>query len=267
MSSFGSALVAAILIGQVLAAGGGTATADRASEEGRHIFDEVSVRNAGYGDQQASVTMELKRKSGVATTRLMEIATLEVANDGTRTVLLFNSPLDVRGTKVLTYSHSTRDDEQWIYLPAFNRAKQISDANKTAAFMGSEFTYEDINSLNVQLLKFSYRYVRTEDLGGTSCFVVERIPRYGGSGYKKQIVWVDAANYTVLKVEYYDTKDVLLKTLSLGNFRKYLSSLWRAQEMVMVNHQNGDTTRLTWTNYRFKSGLAANDFSMSALKR
>jgi hypothetical protein len=124
-------------------AGRGAGAGVPAPDEGERIFTEVSRRDRGYGDQQASVAMQLKRKSGSVATRLMDIAVMEVPNDGTRTVVTFNSPLDVKGTKVLTYSHEANppgDDEQWIYLPAFKRVKQISDANKATSFMGSEFT-------------------------------------------------------------------------------------------------------------------------------
>jgi outer membrane lipoprotein-sorting protein len=249
----------------LLAATSLTAGDDPVSQ-GREIFAEVSARNSGYGDQQASVTMQLRRKSGATTTRVMNMATLEVANDGARTIVSFNNPVDVKGTEVLTYTHSTADDEQWIYLPAFKRVKQISDANKTTSFMGSEFTYEDLNSLNIQLPKFDYRFLRTEELDGTPCQVVERVPRYARSAYKRQVVWVDRARSVVLKIEYYDTKDVLAKTLSLSKFQKYLGSQWRADEMSMVS-ASGDSTLLTWRDYKFKSGLALNDFSVSALKR
>jgi len=257
--------ITALVIGQVLTPGAGSGAGG--ADQGRQIFAEVSRRNGGYGDQRAGVSMQLKRKSGAATTRTMDIATLEVANDGTRSIVSFDSPLDVKGTKVLTYSHGEQDDEQWIYLPAFKRVKQIADASKTTSFMGSEFTYEDLNSLNIQLDKFSYRYVKTEDVNGAACFVVERVPLYPRSGYNRQVVWIDTVKYVVLKVEYYDRKDALQKTLSLSGYRQYASALWRADEMLMTNHQSGDETKLRWTGYTFKSGLAVNDFSASALKR
>jgi outer membrane lipoprotein-sorting protein len=241
--------------------------ADAPAEEGERIFAEVSRRDAGYGDQQAIVSMQLKRKSGAPTSRLMEIAILEVPDDGTRTIVGFNNPLDVKGTKVLTYSHAARDDEQWIYLPAFKRVKQIADASKTTSFMGSEFTYEDLNSLNIQVPKFSYRFLKTEDLDGTPCFVVERTPRYARSAYKRQVVWIDQRRYVVNKIDYYDTKDALVKTLMLAGFHQYADTFWRAGEMNMTNHQTGDSTQLTWSGYKFKNGLSAGEFSTSALTR
>lgn len=266
MKSIGIAAPALLLSGTVLLAGSPAAPGDTA-DEGRRIFAEMSRRDSGYADQQARVSMQLKRKSGTATTRSMDIAILEVPDDGTRTIVSFDSPLDVKGTKVLTYSHALREDEQWIYLPAFKRVKQIADAGKTTSFMGSEFTYEDINSLNIQLQKFAYRYLRSEDVAGTPCFVVERVPSYARSGYKKQVVWVDKDKYVAVKVDYYDARDELIKTLTLGGFKQYLASIWRADEMVMANHQNGDATLLTFSDYRFKNGLGPTDFSAAALKR
>jgi hypothetical protein len=259
--------LAVLVVWQALVAGARLPAADdSAAVEGRRIFAEVSARNGGYGDQQANVTMQLRRKSGAITTRLMNIATLEVPNDGARTIVSFNNPLDVKGTQVLTYTHATADDEQWIYLPAFKRVKQIADANKTTSFMGSEFTYEDLNSLNVQLEKFDYRYLKTDEIEGMSCQVVERVPRYPRSGYKRQVAWVARDRHIVVKVDYYDAKDVLVKTLSLTRFQQHLGSLWRADEMSMAS-VNGDSTVLLWSDYKFKSGLAVNDFSVSALKR
>ena len=236
-------------------------------KEGLRIFAEAYDRDAGYGDLKADLTMLLKEKTGSPVTRLMEIAILELKKEGTRTLVTFNNPLDVRDTKVLTHSRSAGDDEQWIYLPAFKRVKQISDSNKTSSFMGSEFTYEDINSINIQVPKFSYKYLRTENIGEFPCFVVERSPRYGNSGYTRQVVWLDKTSYVIVKIEFYDSGKALLKTLSIKGYRKYLEKFWRPKEMVMVNHQKDKTTVLTWTGYKFRNGLGQNDFDLSVLKR
>jgi hypothetical protein len=70
-----------------------------------------------------------------------------------------------------------------------------------------------------------------------------------------------------MKVDYYDSKDVLLKTLTLTGFHQYADAFWRASEMIMTNHQTGDTTQLTWNGYKFKNGLSSAEFSAAALKR
>jgi outer membrane lipoprotein-sorting protein len=87
------------------------------------------------------------------------------------------------------------------------------------------------------------------------------------SGYTRQTAWIDKQEYRVLKVDYYDRKDERLKTLTFKGYKKYLEQYWRADEMEMVNHQNGKSTTLYWKDYQFQTGLAERDFNKNSLKR
>ncbi len=98
-------------------------------------------------------------------------------------------------------------------------------------------------------------------------FVMERYPVSKNSGYKRQIVWMDQAEYRAHQIEFYDRKDTLLKTLTFDDYQKYLDKYWRAGSFKMVNHQTGKSTDLKWTNYKFRNGLAESDFSQEALAR
>lgn len=60
-------------------------------------------------------------------------------------------------------------------------------------------------------------------------------------------------------------KDTLLKTLTFKDYEQYLGKHWRANEMLMENHQTGKTTRLIWKNYRFRAGLTEQDFGQNKL--
>ena len=47
-----------------------------------------------------------------------------------------------------------------------------------------------------------------------------------------------------------------------------LDTFWRADEMLMTNHQSGDATLLAWSRlHGSRTVLQSNDFSASALKR
>ena len=131
--------------------------------------------------------------------------------------------------------------------------------------MGSEFAYEDLASQEVE--KYSYKWLRDELLDERETMVMERIPRYEQSGYTRQVVWVDTQIWQALKVEYYDRKDALLKTLLVSNFQQYLEHHWRADAMSMVNHQTGKSTELQWSDYVHRVGLSERDFDRNALKR
>ena len=190
---------------------------------------------------------------------------MEVDNDGDKTLVVFDKPRDVKGTALLTWSHKDGNDDQWLYLPALKRVKRISSKNKSGPFMGSEFAYEDLSSQEIE--KYSYRYDRDEVLNGMDCFVNERDPVDENSGYTRQLVWIDKAHYRPQKIEFYDRKNTLLKTLELRKYQQYIGQYWRASEMYMENLQTGKSTLLTWKDYKFKTGLTDSAFNKNALKR
>jgi hypothetical protein len=242
------------------------ATAESPEEKGLAIAVEADRRDTGFGDLTAKMLMVLKNKHGQESIRKIRIRTLEVEGDGDKSLSIFDNPRDVKGTAFLTFSHKVEDDDQWLYLPALKRVKRISARNKSGSFMGSEFAYEDISSQEVE--KYTYKWIRDEVFDGQECFVIERYPvDKKNSGYTRQVSRIDKSEYREWKVEYFDRKNSLLKTLTINGYKKYLDKYWRADEMNMVNHQNGKSTNLVWSNYKFRNGLKDRDFNKNSLKR
>ena len=110
-----------------------------AEEKGLEIAQAADAYDQGFSDFTADMVMTLKSKSGDTSTRLIRIKTLEVSDDGDKSLSIFDEPADVKDTKMLTYSHGLEADDQWLYLPALKRVKRISSRNKSGPFMGSEF--------------------------------------------------------------------------------------------------------------------------------
>jgi hypothetical protein len=131
--------------------------------------------------------------------------------------------------------------------------------------MGSEFAYEDITSQEVE--KYTYKFLKDDTLDGMDVFVFERYPVDRKSGYTRQIIWMDKENCKERKIEYYDRKNALLKTLVFADYKLYLDKFYRAHNMHMVNHLTGKSTRLLQSNYNFDIELSARDFDKNSLKR
>ncbi len=243
----------------------GIAPLDTTEQRGLAIAIEADRRDSGYGDLTASLVMILKNRHGEESIREMRNRSLEVEGDGDKSMVIFDKPRDVNGTAFLSYTHKSGPDDQWLYLPALKRVKRIASNNKSGPFMGSEFAYEDIASQEVE--KYTYKYLRDEVYEGQNSFVVMRYPVDKRSGYTRQLVWFDQAEYRVQKIDYFDRKEALLKTLTFQDYKQYLNKYWRADEMHMVNNQTGKSTRLIWSDYKFSNGLTARDFDKSSLKR
>jgi len=239
--------------------------AETAEEKGLAIITEADNRDRGWQDSSADMLMTLRNKQGKESIREIRAINLEVVGDGDKGLTVFDKPRDVKGTAFLTYSHALDPDEQWIFLPALKRVKRISSSNKSGPFMGSEFAYEDISSFEIP--KYSYLYLRDEVLDGQDCFVLETRPQYKHSGYTKSHLWIDKSEYRVQRIDFYDRKDSLLKIQRFADYQQYLNQYWRAHTMTMENQQNGKSTTLKWTNFKFRTGLTDKDFQKNDLKR
>lgn len=253
-----NALVILLLVAPLLAA------AETPEAKGLAIATEADHRNDGFGDTSATLQMVLRNRQGEESRREIRSRALEMKADGDKTLIVFDQPRDVAGTALLTYTHKQGDDDRWLYLPALKRVKRIASNNKSGPFMGSEFAYEDLSSQEPE--KYSYKWLRDEPLDGKAMFVFERYPKDPDSGYTRQVVWMDAAEYRPWKIEYYDRKQSLLKTLTLADYQQYLGKYWRPGKLDMVNHQTGKSTTLLFKDYKFKGGLKERDFDQNALQ-
>jgi outer membrane lipoprotein-sorting protein len=233
--------------------------------KGLEIAIETDKRDIGFGDSSSELTMILRNKQGDESKRQISNKTLEVDNDGDKSVVIFNEPRDVKGTAFLSFTHKSGPDDQWLYLPALKRVKRIASDNKSGPFMGSEFAYEDISSQEVE--KYTYKYIKDENIDGIDCFVIERYPVDENSGYTRQVVWIDKDEYRTMKVNFYDRKNSSLKTLTYHSYNQYLNKYWRANKLSMVNHQNGKSTDLLFSDYKFANGFSESDFNQNSLKR
>ncbi|MDE0178028.1 MAG: outer membrane lipoprotein-sorting protein [Gammaproteobacteria bacterium] len=234
-------------------------------DKGLGIARESSARNDGFGDFTAGMTMVLRDRQGRDSVRQMRFKVLEVPDDGDKSLFVFDQPRDVQGTALLTHAHINTPDDQWLYLPALKRVKRISASRRSGSFMGSEFSYEDMSSPEVD--EYTYKYLRDEPCGELMCTVTEQFPLDEKSGYSRKVIWQDHDELRAWRMELYDRRGSHLKTLTFANYRQYLDRYWRAEEQTMVNHLTGASTVLRWTDFRFRTNLDESEFTQTALRR
>lgn len=231
---------------------------------GEELAIQADARIRGFHDQSVSLRMELINPAGERAERMLRVQSLEYP-EGEKTLMIFDTPRDLRGSALLSHTHPQGDDEQWLYLPVVKRVKQIGARNKSGPFMASEFAFEDIVTPFWQ--KFTYGNATQVELNGLACYQFERISKDSYSAYSRQIVWLDRENLLVRRIDYYDRKNSLLKTYEASDFSLHADKHWRPAQMHMRNHQNGKQTRLTWQDFVFAQGLQDADFSQNALLR
>ena len=232
---------------------------------GLRIATEMKSRNTGWVNSQSDIIMTLRSRSGQEVVREMRNKTLEVSGDGDKGLTIFDTPLDVKGTVFLSYSHIEGADDQWLYLPGLKRVKRITARNKSGPFLGSEFAFEDLVSFELE--KYSYYFLRDEELNGQDVFVVQMTPLDEHSGYSRSEVWIDHEEFRPQKIDYFDRRNTLLKTLTFEGYQLYNDKIWRADKQFMVNHKTGKSTDVEIKNLQFGVDLTEDDFKENRLPR
>ncbi|MEM9001537.1 MAG: outer membrane lipoprotein-sorting protein [Bacteroidota bacterium] len=240
----------------------GVLSAQTAEARGLQIAKAAEEADLGFGSSTVQLKMTLKNKNGQTSERYLETKTLELTEDGDKSLIVFNSPKDVKGTATLTFTHKVGSDDQWLYLPAIARVKRISSNNKSGPFVGSEFAYEDLSSQEVE--KYTYKFLKQEG----SNLIVEQDPVDPKSGYTRRVVAYNKdRGYRIEQIKFYDRKNALLKTLDYTGYKLYKDKFWRASTFQMVNHQSNKETLLEFSDYDFDVRLTDDDFTQVALKR
>jgi hypothetical protein len=257
----------AAIFAVVLAAPALASAAESAEARGLAVAQKADKANQGFVGERAKLTLELINAHGDVTSRKMVLEIAEGTDDGDRSRSTFEWPADVKGTRLLTWTHKKGDDDRWLYLPAVKRIKRIASSSKSGSFMGSEFSYEDLSSQEVE--KYTYKLldevkVDVKD-GARDTWRVERRPVDKDSGYTRQIVWMDKEFMNPVKIEYHDRKNELLKVAYFEGYKK-VGAFWRFGSIRVENVQTKKRSKMTWEDRQLGLKLPAEMFDSARLE-
>lgn len=240
----------------------GQGTALNAQSTADQIMREADRINQDFIGERVTFTMVLINAQGDRTERRFTLEMKEDKKDGNLSRIEFESPENVRGTILLTHAHKSADDDQWLYLPSAKRSRRIAAANKSGAFMGSEFTYEDLTPF--VLSKFSYARLPDDTAEGKPCFKIERKSLVEGSGYSREVMWLSKETLMPVTIEYYDRKNDLLKVASYRD--EHVFGKHHRHDLVRVeNRQTRRVSELRAGARQIEVTIDANRFNSQAL--
>ena len=109
-------MIKTMLIAALFALGSVTAIAQTSQEKGLAIAVEADKRGEGFGDSQVELKMVLVDSKGTEAPRDMRVKSLEgVGEEGDKSLMIFDTPIDQKGVAMLTYTHKDKSDDQWLY--------------------------------------------------------------------------------------------------------------------------------------------------------
>lgn len=214
---------------------------------GRQVMEKQKKLHEVETEYGEEVMLLVDVKSGAKEKREVKRFAKKMKNGFNRYLVVFTVPADIKGTALLIHEYDTEDD-QWIYMPATKKMQRIAKASKKSYFMGTDFTYEDMEPEEIE--NFDYKILRMEivdhEKPGRDCYVIEAVPgnkeKKKSSSYSKRIIWVDSENFSALKIEFYDRRNRLIKTQKSFEIEKVSGTVCRPLKTIMDNHKKKHKT-------------------------
>jgi hypothetical protein len=236
----------------------------------RAIMEKVDAREDGKSIEQ-DMLMILIDKNGNKRTRDIKSYGKDMGEDE-YSIMFFKSPADVKNTAFLTYDYdvSSKDDDQWLYLPALKKVKRIPSSDKSGSFMGSDFSYFDLTDRNLD--EYDFKLMKDTKVRGHDAWVIESTPRskkvMKESGYTKSLAIIRKDNYVVVRA---------LNFMKNGK-RKYMDitkmhqeqGIWVADEITMATKKQKKTlhkTVLKFNNIQLNKPLSDGMFTTRRLEK
>ena len=144
---------------------------------------------------------------------------------------------------------------------ALDLIKPVSANDKTSSFVGSDFSYEDVSGRHWS--EDIHTVLRSEDLDGVACTVVESRPKEK-DWFARKLTWIDP-DQRVRREEVYDQKDNLEKVLELLEYED-VDGHPTATLRRMSSPGKGSHTEIRFSSMRYDTGVAEDVFSERSRK-
>ena len=234
------------------------------------IATQVDQRDDG-DNGSSTMKMTLIDKHGNQRVRSMKKFSKDFGED-THSVIFFLEPSDVKDTAFLTYDYddSSKDDDQWLYLPELRQTKRIVSSDKSGSFMGSDFSYADMTSRALE--DYTYKLVKESEVRGNKVWIMEakakRQETIDETGYSKSYMFVRQDNFMVVRAVHFVT-DGKRKYFDVKSSEQ-VDGIWVATQMEMTTKKGKVTLHKTVIDFdqiQFNQDFKERFFSVRRIEK
>ncbi|UTF60164.1 outer membrane lipoprotein-sorting protein [Gilvimarinus sp. DA14] len=204
----------------------------------RAIVEKMDTRYTGDSSRADAqlILIDRKERERVRDIRLYTLENSEVE----KSISFFVSPTDVAGTTYMNFDYADgREDDSWLYLPALKQVRRVAAGDKSGSFMGSDFTYSDINGVNTDW----YQYQILEEnaqVDGADTWLIESTPKpefadkvASETGYKKSHLWIRKDNFVQVQGKIWLDSGGRTKYFSASKL-ELIDDIWTAHRLQMI---------------------------------
>ncbi|MHC4241303.1 MAG: outer membrane lipoprotein-sorting protein [Planctomycetota bacterium] len=203
-------------------------------------------------DGKAKVKMTITSKQDQTRQREFNILRKDTEDGGDQKYFVyFRKPPDVRKMVFMVHKHAEpkKDDDRWLYLPAFDLVKRIAAGDKRTSFVGSDFLYEDVSGRSLK--EDTHQLIKTTD----ELFVVKNIPKKPDTvEFSYYNVSIDRKTYVPMKMEFYDKDNKLYRVIESKKVEK-IQDFHTVLKSVVSNLKTGSKTEMEFSDVKYNINL------------
>lgn len=174
-------------------------------------------------------------------------------------------PADLKGMRFLFIEHQDKAPEQYIKVTSSRRSVLVTGEARNQPFLGSTFYVADLVEPDVDAA--THKFVGEDNVLGRRCRVVESTPtKRADALYSRTMTALDPKDLVVLKRQFFDHKDRLVKTWQVAKLEKH-DGTWTVMDQTMTNVQEHSTSRLEVVELKLSAELPDSMFTPSYLLR
>ena len=227
------------------------------SQTGYEIAEQMINRKAPL-DIKSKLIMILEDKKGNTTESIIRSYTKD---KGEKQIMWFLYPPDNRGISLYKIENDKGRDLMKMWLPAFKRIRKISSSKKSDNFMGSDLSFEDLYSRELDDYSYSIEFIE-----GSNQYIMTSVPKESiKSSYSKHISWIDKEDLLIRKEESYNKSGFLFKTKEF----KYINidDFDLVKQITVIDIKKNHKTHLKFEEMVLNSGIKDGDFHEKNLRR
>ncbi len=192
--------------------------------------------------------------------------TLEMKSwsEGTEnTMVLITAPARDKGQSFLKIGR-----EMWSWNPTISRTIKLPPSMLSQGWMGSDYTHDDLINQRSVVVDYTHEITGEEKIEGRECYIIKLIPKEDAPVvWGKIVFWISKKDDLLLKSEYYDEDEYLVKT-ELGREIKNMDGriIPTVYEIIPAEEEDQKTV-VTFNNIQFNAPISDNFFSIQNMKK
>jgi len=237
----------------------------------KQIMQQVEDRDDG-DHMMSDILMILIDKNDKQRKKIFSNFSRDFGKDS-KQIMFVKSPAQIKNTGFLTfdYDDKSKDDDQWLFLPAVGKTKRIASSDKSSSFMGSDLNYSDMTSRNLE--EYDFKLIKESTIKGKDVWLIQSTPKSKAiaeeTGYSKVILAIRKDNYVVIKAKMWTVEGGFTKFMDIQKLEK-IEGIWVVTQNHIVKKRGKaivHQTLLKLSNIKFNQGLDDAVFTIRRLEK